>query len=166
MTRPCPCDLHLATRLLNRGPRPDAGQVTAPGGGLDARYEQPRYAALHARAQAFPLGLGVLTGKGVTAWQRALASLAVPQAPSGRPPGAAPAHLPALPAPAAAELISALAAVSTGTIKIWHHAGLLTGHPYNDKGQCLYPPPGPNPPARAQGRKLSRRRPAAPADDA
>ncbi len=55
---------------------PDAGQVTAPGGGLDARYEHLRHAALHARAQAFPLGLGVLTGKGVTAWQRALA---VPQ---------------------------------------------------------------------------------------
>src|SRR6266567_4532883 len=32
------------------------------------------------------------------------------------------------------------------TVKIWHHAGLITGHPFNDKGQCLYPPPGPNPP--------------------
>jgi DNA invertase Pin-like site-specific DNA recombinase len=55
------------------------------------------------------------------------------------------------------------------TVKIWHHAGLITGHPYNDKGQCLYPPPGENPPARAQGRKLSERRPARhtpPADDA
>ena len=54
------------------------------------------------------------------------------------------------------------------TVKIWYHAGLITGHPYNDKGQCLYPPPGPNPPARAQGRKLSERRPdrhTAPADD-
>ena len=62
-----------------------------------------------------------------------------------------------------------LLGVSTGTVKIWHHAGLLTGHPCNDKGQCLYPPPGPNPPARTQGRKLSTRRPAfpaAPADDA
>jgi hypothetical protein len=99
------------------GDRPDAGQVTAPGGVLDARYEQLRHAALHARAQAFPLGLGVLTGKGVTAWQRALASLAVPQAPSGRPPGAAPADPPALPAPVAAELISALAAVAlAGTV--------------------------------------------------
>ena len=70
------------------------------------------------RAEAFPLGLGVLTGKGVTAWQRTLASLAVPQpAPAGRPPGAAPAHPPALPAPVAAELISALAAVAlAGTI--------------------------------------------------
>jgi hypothetical protein len=73
------------------------------------------------RAQAFPLGLGVLAGKGVTAWQRALASLAAPQAPSGRPPGAAPAHPPALPVPVAAELISALAAVAL--------AGTITGPP-------------------------------------
>jgi hypothetical protein len=59
--------------------------------------------------------------------------------------------------------------VSTGTVKAWYHAGLITGHPFNDKGQCLYPPPGPNPPTRAQGRKLSERslaRHTAPADDA
>ena len=56
--------------------------------------------------------------------------------------------------------------VPAKTVKIWHHAGLITGHPYNDKGQCLYPPPGQNPPTRAQGRKLSERRPAAPAHDA
>ena len=58
--------------------------------------------------------------------------------------------------------------VSTGTVKTWHHAGLITGHPLNDKGQCLYPLPAGNPPARAQGRKLSARNPArhtAPADD-
>jgi hypothetical protein len=40
--------------------------------------------------------------------------------------------------------IAAQLGVSTGTIKIWHHAGLL-GHPYNDKGQCLYPRPAPTP---------------------
>jgi hypothetical protein len=54
------------------------------------------------------------------------------------------------------------------TVKIWYHAGLITGHPYNDKGQCLCTPPGPNPPTRAQGRKLSERRPGrhtAPAND-
>jgi hypothetical protein len=59
--------------------------------------------------------------------------------------------------------------VPAKTVKIWHHAGLITGHPYNDKGQCLYPPPGPNPPTRAQGRKHSERRPTlptAPAHDA
>ena len=58
--------------------------------------------------------------------------------------------------------------VPAKTVKIWHHAGLITGHPFNDKGQCLYPPPGPNPPARAQGRKLSERRTdrrTTPADD-
>jgi hypothetical protein len=55
--------------------RPDAGQARVPGSGLDARYEQLRHAALHARAEAFPLGLGVLTAKGVTAWRHALAGL-------------------------------------------------------------------------------------------
>jgi len=75
---------------------------------LDARYEQLRHAALHARAQAFPLGLGVLAGKGITAWQRALASL-VP-IPARRPaPGWSQAPPPA---GLAAELISALAAVA------------------------------------------------------
>jgi DNA invertase Pin-like site-specific DNA recombinase len=64
-----------------------------------------------------------------------------------------------------AELASQLG-VSTGTVKTWYHAGLITGHPYNDKGQCLYPPPGKNPPARAQGRKLSERRPTTPAGNA
>ena len=64
-----------------------------------------------------------------------------------------------------AELASQLG-VSTGTVKNWYHAGLITGHPYNDKGQCLYPPPGKNPPARAQGRKLSERRPTTPAGNA
>ena len=68
-----------------------------------------------------------------------------------------------------AEIASRLG-VSTGTVKTWHHARLITGHPFNDKGECLYPPPGDNPPARAQGRKLSERPPAhraaPPADDA
>jgi hypothetical protein len=64
----------------------------------------------------------VLAGKGVTAWQRALASLAVPQpAPAGRLPGSAPAQAARLPAPVAAELISALAAVAL--------AGTITGPP-------------------------------------
>jgi len=58
--------------------------------------------------------------------------------------------------------------VPAKTVKICYHAGLITGHPCNDKGQCLYPPPSPNPPTRAQGRKLTERRPdrhTAPADD-
>jgi hypothetical protein len=96
------------------GARLDAGQDRVPGSGLDARYEQLRHAALHARAEAFPLGLGVLAGKGVTAWQHTVASLA-PASPAG--PAASPALLrPADPAPLpaglAAELISALAALA------------------------------------------------------
>ncbi len=103
------------------GARPDAGQVTAPGGGLDARYEQLRHAALHARAEAFPLGLGVLTRGGVTAWRHALAGLAPAgqgtAAPACQPPSTHPAPPAELPIPVAAELISALAAVAlAGTI--------------------------------------------------
>ena len=106
------------------GARPDAGQDRVPGGGLDARYEQLRHAALHARAEAFPLGLGVLTGKGVTAWRQALASLgpagwhtpgASPAAPA-RQPGMHPAQAAGLPAPVAAELINVLAAVALAGI--------------------------------------------------
>src|SRR5229473_1317620 len=95
------------------GTGPDAGQDRVPGGGLDASYEQLRHAALHARAEAFPLGLGVLTGKGVTAWRHALASLAsVTPAAGPLPAGGAPA----LPAGLAAELINVLAAMAlTGT---------------------------------------------------
>ena len=98
------------------GARPDAGQVTAPCGGLDARYEQLRHAALHARAEAFPLGFGVLTGKGVTAWRHALAGLTPTgpgtAAPACQPPGTHPARAAGLPAPVAAELINVLAAVA------------------------------------------------------
>jgi hypothetical protein len=67
---------------------------------------------LHARAQAFPLGFGVLTGKGVTAWQRALASLALTHPATPARLAAVPGQPPALPVPVAAELISALAAVA------------------------------------------------------
>ena len=103
------------------GDRPDAGQDTAPGGGLDARYEQLRHAALHARAEAFPLGLGVLTRRGVTAWRQALASLAPAsrhtpgastEVPRARQPGMHPARAAVLPAPVAAELINVLAALA------------------------------------------------------
>jgi hypothetical protein len=59
-----------------------------------------------------PLGLGVLTGKGVTAWRRALASLAVPQPAPPASLAAVPGQAGRLPAPVAAELISVLAAVA------------------------------------------------------
>ena len=39
--------------------------------------------------------------------------------------------------------------VSTATVKHWHHAGLVGGQRYNDKGEVLYHPIDPdNPPAR------------------
>ena len=75
----------------------------------DARYEQLRHAALHARATAFPLGLGVLTGKGVTAWRRALAHLTSTPA-TGITPAPSPAARP--PGPAATELVHALAGLA------------------------------------------------------
>jgi hypothetical protein len=50
--------------------------------------------------------------------------------------------------------------VSTGTVKIWYHAGIVSGQRYNDKGEVLYHPPGPNPPARHQGRRHDTVRPA------
>ncbi len=50
--------------------------------------------------------------------------------------------------------------VSTATVKIWHHAGIVTGQRYNDKGEVLYHPPGPNPPAFHQGRLDDTVRPA------
>jgi hypothetical protein len=105
------------------GTRPDAGQDRVPGSGLDARYEQLRHAALHARAEAFPLGLGVLTSRGVTAWRNAITAL-TPAAPPARPDRrpslagvALPGDRPALPAALTAELISVLAGLAlAGTI--------------------------------------------------
>ena len=43
--------------------------------------------------------------------------------------------------------------VSTATVKDWYHAGIVSGQRYNDKGEVLYHPPGPNPPALHQGRR-------------
>ena len=52
-------------------------------------------------------------------------------------------------------------AVSTSTVKDWHHAGIVSGQCYNDKGQVLYDPPGPNPPAPRHGLpRLTDRQPA------
>lgn len=92
-------------------------------GGLDVGYEHLREAALHARAEAFPLGFGVLCRGGVTAWQRALGALNSPTttAPATTPPAIAarkgPDHAPTplptpLPTAVAAELIHVLAAVA------------------------------------------------------
>jgi hypothetical protein len=51
------------------------------------------------------------------------------------------------------------------TAKVWRRAGLLRGHPYDDKPQCLFEPPGANAPIRYKWKGLSawaRRRRSAP----
>ncbi len=42
-------------------------------------------------------------------------------------------------------------------ITVWNRAGLIRGHAYNGKNDCLYEPPGDNPPQKAMGVKLSER---------
>lgn len=48
--------------------------------------------------------------------------------------------------------------VSTATVKIWRRHGLLRGHAYNDKNECLFDPPDQATPVKSQGRKLVERR--------
>ena len=48
--------------------------------------------------------------------------------------------------------------VTAATVKVWGHHDLLPRHVCNDKGECLYEPPGPNAPTKMQGRRLSDRR--------
>jgi len=48
--------------------------------------------------------------------------------------------------------------VTTPTVKVWRRHGLLRGHPYNDKNECLFDPPDEATPVKSQGRKLSERR--------
>jgi hypothetical protein len=97
----------LGLAAARPGRRPDVGH--APGAGPDARYEHLRHAALHARAEAFPLGLAVLTRQGLTAWTRALAELT----PTPTVPTPAPADAPTLPSAALTrELVNILAALT------------------------------------------------------
>jgi len=49
--------------------------------------------------------------------------------------------------------------ISTRHVKIWRAAGLLRGHLCNDKNEYLYEDPGPDPPRKARGVKLSTRHP-------
>jgi DNA invertase Pin-like site-specific DNA recombinase len=49
--------------------------------------------------------------------------------------------------------------VISQTVRTWARHGLLRAHPYTDRGQCLYEPPGKNPPTKKQGHpKLADRR--------
>jgi hypothetical protein len=91
------------------GPRRDPDRAHTRRAGADARYEQLRHAALHARAEAFPLGLAVLTRQGLTAWTHALAGLA----PTPTTPTPAATGAPSLPCAALTrELVNILAALT------------------------------------------------------
>jgi hypothetical protein len=70
-----------------------------------------RHAALHERAEAFPLGLAVLTGKGLIAWTRALAEL-TPTRTARTAPASPPTPATAPPAALTRELINILAALT------------------------------------------------------
>ena len=48
--------------------------------------------------------------------------------------------------------------ITPGTVRTWARHGLLQAHPYTDRGQCLYEPPGEHPPRKMQGHKLADRR--------
>jgi len=54
--------------------------------------------------------------------------------------------------------MAAMLGITPQSVKIWNHYGLLRGHAYNDKNDCLFEHPGNNPPQKAQGVKLSKRR--------
>ena len=52
--------------------------------------------------------------------------------------------------------------VNPKTVKIWAAHGLVIAYAYTDKPEYLYKPSGSNAPRKAQGRKLSMRRPIVP----
>lgn len=98
------------------------------GSGLDARYEALRHAALHARAEAFPLGFAVLTRRGVTGWRRALNEVSANQATPVMPASLALASS-SLPAAVSAELVDALAAVALAGTQPDHDAAVHYRNP-------------------------------------
>jgi hypothetical protein len=56
------------------------------------------------------------------------------------------------------EEMASLLGIGKGTVKKWHTAGLLRGYVADDRGICLFEPPGPDAPIILQGRKLAKRR--------
>jgi hypothetical protein len=53
--------------------------------------------------------------------------------------------------------MAAMLGITSDSVKIWNRHGLLHGHAYNDRNECLYEPPRNNPPHKSQGHKLSER---------
>lgn len=54
--------------------------------------------------------------------------------------------------------MAAVLGIGAQRVKIWNRHGLIRGHAYNGKNDCLYEHPGTNPPQKAMGVKLSKRR--------
>jgi len=54
--------------------------------------------------------------------------------------------------------MAVLLGINPQLVGIWKRQGLLRGHAYNDKNDCLFEHPGDHPPRKAQGVKLSKRR--------
>lgn len=48
--------------------------------------------------------------------------------------------------------------ITPPTVRTWARHGLLRAHPYTDRQQCLYEPPGAHSPRKMQGHKLAGRR--------
>jgi DNA invertase Pin-like site-specific DNA recombinase len=51
--------------------------------------------------------------------------------------------------------IARMFGICRATVKVWRRAGLLHGHPYDDKPQCLFEPPGADAPIRYKWKGLS-----------
>jgi hypothetical protein len=56
------------------------------------------------------------------------------------------------------EEMSARLDIGPKCVITWRNHGLLRGYPVNDRDDWLYDDPGPNPPRKAQGIKLAKRR--------
>jgi len=54
--------------------------------------------------------------------------------------------------------MAALLGIHPQRVGVWKRQGLLCGHVYNDKNDCLFEHPGNHPPPKAQGVKLTKRR--------
>jgi hypothetical protein len=121
-TRSVPKDTDQATPGgIDEQPAPATTPALSPrgGDGLDVGYEHLRETALHARAEALPLGFAVLRRGGVTTWRRTLRGLSSPPTTTPAPiprtvaAPAGPRHIPTpLPTALATELIHILAAVA------------------------------------------------------
>jgi DNA invertase Pin-like site-specific DNA recombinase len=53
--------------------------------------------------------------------------------------------------------MAAVLGVTPDCVKIWNRHGLIHGHAYNDRNECLYEASGDNQPQKARGHKLSER---------